>query len=65
MQFKPEPEYNKAELDWKIQGPAENQTINGYTYFGAAHVNEVNIQALETTIKGISTFIKDYSQFVE
>ena len=55
----------RAELDWKIEGPAENQNINGYTYFGATHVNKVNTQALESTIKGITTYIKDYSEFVE
>lgn len=57
--------YKRATLDWRIKGPAENQSINGYTYFGAAHVNKVNTQALESTIKGITTYIKDYSEFVE
>lgn len=57
--------YKRAELEWKLKGPADNQTINGYVYFGAAHVNKVNTQALESTIKGITAYIKDYSEFVE
>lgn len=64
MNFTNKSLYVKATLDWKIKGPAENQNIKGYVYFGAAHVNEVNTKALENTIKGISNFIKDYSEFV-
>lgn len=58
-------QYTTAILDWKIKGPAENQTINGYVYFGAAHLNEINTRATDKIIKGLSSFIKDYSKFVE
>ena len=57
--------YRRGILDWKIKGPAENQNINGYTYFGASHINQVNTQALEASIPGISNLIKDYSEFVD
>ena len=57
--------YVRGELNWKIKGPADNQTVNGYVYFGAAHVNEVNTSALNTALPGISNYIKDYSKFVE
>ena len=65
LEFAKNNQYNKVELNWKLKGPAEDQTINGYVYFGAAHVNEFNTKALETVMPGISSFIKDYSQFVE
>lgn len=65
LEFKKTGGYKTAELKWKIQGPAENVTINGYTYFGADHVNRHNTRALEIQLPGISNFIKDYSEFVE
>ena len=57
--------YNFAQTDWIIKGPAENRIINGYPYEGAASKNRKAIQALEKTIPGISTFITDYSLLVE
>jgi hypothetical protein len=63
--FKKTGSYKTAELKWKIQGPAENVTINGYTYFGADHTNRHNTKGLESQLPGISNFIKNYSEFVE
>lgn len=63
--FKNISQYSRGILEWKIKGPSENQNIKGYTYFGAAHVNEVNTKSLENSLTGISSYIKDYSQFVE
>lgn len=63
--FKNSSRYKRAKLTWKIKGPADNQLINGYTYFGAEHVNRLNTEALNTTIIGIKDFITDYSKFVE
>jgi len=57
--------FSRAELKWKLKGPADNVNKGPYTYFGAEHINRVNTQALENTIPGISSFIKDYSEFVE
>ena len=64
-EFEKYSEYNKGILDWKIKGPAENQNIKGYVYIGAKEINMQNTNALESTVPGISAFIKDYSQFVE
>lgn len=63
--FKNTSQYAKGTLVWKIKGPADNQRINGYVYFGASHINRLNTEALENTIKGITEHIKDYSEFVE
>lgn len=65
LEFKKTAGYQTAELNWKIIGPAENVTINNYTYFGADHVNRHNTKALESKIPGLSDFIKNYSEFVE
>lgn len=65
LDFSKKSEFNRVELEWKLKGPAENQTINGYVYFGAAHINEVNTKGFENVMPGISSFIKNYSEFVE
>lgn len=54
-----------AETDWIIKGPAEDKIINGYPYEGAASKNKKAIQALESQIPGISTYITNYSELVE
>lgn len=55
----------KGLLEWEIKGPAENLVINGYTYYGASHQNKIKVAELEKTFPGLSSFVKDYSQFVE
>lgn len=62
--FKTVPGFSTAELQWKIQGPAKNKTIKGYSYFGAEHINRESTLALEKILPGISTYIKNYSEFV-
>jgi hypothetical protein len=57
--------YNFAEIDWIIAGPAEDKNFNGYPFEGAASKNKKAIQALEKQMPGISTFITDYSFLVE
>lgn len=59
------PNQRFATADWIIKGPAENQVINGYPFEGAASKNKKTIQALESQIPGISTFVTDYSLLVE
>ena len=54
-----------ATADWIIKGPAENQIVNGYPFEGAGSKNKKTIQALETQMPGISTFVTDYSLLVE
>jgi hypothetical protein len=57
--------YNFAQVDWIIKGPAEDQNFNGYLYEGAASKNQKAIQALESQMPGISTFVTNYSELVE
>jgi hypothetical protein len=59
------PNQRFATADWIIKGPAENKIINGYPFEGAASKNKKTIQALETQMPGISTFVTDYSLLVE
>ena len=59
------PYNNAAVVDWIIEGPAEDQIINGFPYEGAASKNQKTIAALESTIPGISTYITDYGYLVE
>lgn len=59
------PNYNFAQVDWIIKGPADDQTINGYPFEGAASKNKKAIQALESQMPGISTFVTNYSELVE
>ena len=54
-----------AEVDWIIEGPAEDKMFGKYPYEGAASRNRKTIQALEKTMPGISTFITDYRYLVE
>lgn len=65
LEFKNIPGYKTAELQWRVGGPAEDVVKGPYTYYGASHKNRLTIEKLETTIKGITNFIKDYSEFVE
>lgn len=63
--FRVKPYIVRVTLDWVLQGPAENLIINGYQYYGAAHKNKAAAEALEPTMPGLSTFIKNYAEFVE
>ena len=54
-----------AEVDWIIQGPADNMMVNGYPFEGAESKNRKTIEALEKTMPGISTFVTDYKYLVE
>lgn len=54
-----------VEMDWIIKGPAEDKNFNGYPFEGAASKNKKAINALESQMPGISTFITDYSFLVE
>ena len=54
-----------VEVKWILQGPAENINKGLYIYFGAASKNEEAIKEAELTIKGLSSLIKSYSEFVK
>lgn len=53
-----------GKVEWTIQGPGEDVTINNYKYEGAISRNRKAIQTLEKTIPGISSFVTDYSFLV-
>lgn len=59
------PNSNFVEVKWNLTGPAEDQMFGEYKYIGAATKNKAAIQALEPQMKGISTFVTDYSYLVE
>jgi hypothetical protein len=59
------PNRNFAEVDWIIKGPAEDKMFGNYPFEGAESKNRKTIQALETTMPGISTFVTDYKYLVE
>lgn len=59
------PNYNFAQVDWIIKGPADDKIINGYPYEGAATKNKKAIAALEKQMPGISTYVTNYSELVE
>ena len=59
------PTVRTVQTEWIIAGPAEDKNFNGYPYEGAASKNKKAIQALESQMPGISTFITDYSFLVE
>jgi len=52
-------------LDWKLKGPAQNVVKEKYVYYGAEYINRVNTEKLSRNMKGLSEFIKNYSEFVE
>lgn len=54
-----------AQIDWIIKGPAKDMMFGNYPFEGAESKNKKTIQALEKTMPGISTFVKDYAYLVE
>lgn len=55
----------EVKVKWILEGPAENVNKGVYIYFGAASKNEEAIKEAELTIKGLSSLIKSYSEFVK
>ena len=55
----------EVKVKWVLEGPAENVNKGLYIYFGAASKNEQAIKEAESTIKGLSSVIKSYSEFVK
>lgn len=63
--YKKTPNIVLGKLKWNLKGPADNVIKGPYVYYGASHQNRLATEKLETTLKGITNFIKDYSEFVE
>ena len=55
----------EVSVKWLLKGPAENVNKGLYIYFGAASKNEEAVKEAELTIKGLSSLIKSYSEFVK
>lgn len=55
---------NFAQADWIVEGPAEDKIFNGFPFEGAESKNKKTINALESKIPGISTFVTDYKYLV-
>ena len=59
------PLYEKvAKLEWKLEGPVSDITVNGNVFKGASSVNEEAVMELNKTMKGIQDIVTDYSEFV-
>lgn len=63
--FRSKPYVTRTTVSWSLSKPVEDLVINGYPYHGAAHRNKQAVAAQEQIIPGISSYIKDYGQFVE
>jgi hypothetical protein len=63
--FTDNPAFRRTSINWIIKGPAENTFFNSYPYFGADHRNRETVSKLESNFPGITSFFKDYSEFVE
>lgn len=63
--FKNNPAYRRTSINWIIKGPAENKFFNSYPYFGADQRNRETVSRLESNFPGITSFFKNYSEFVE
>ena len=64
-QLKNSTEYNNGVLNWVVKAPAKDVHKGPYTYYGAETQNIKSTKELEKTIPSLSSFIKDYSEFVE
>jgi len=53
-----------AKLEWKLEGPVSDITVNGNVFKGASSVNEKAVIELNKTMKGIQDIVTDYSEFV-
>lgn len=59
------PGFRKLTVDWTIKGPAQDVVKNTYRYSGADNKNKQTVTSLENIMPGISSFLKNYSEFVE
>jgi len=53
-----------AKLEWKLEGPVGDITVNGNVFKGASNVNKEAVMELNKTMKGIKDIVTNYSQFV-
>jgi len=58
------PSFTGVELDWWIEGPAEDTYYNGYLYEGAITRNTKTLDKAELTCKGIKDYLFLLDEFV-
>ena len=58
------PNRKYAEVNWKIEGPAEDIMFGNYKYEGAATKNLNTIVALEKQMPGITRVVRDFAYLV-
>lgn len=63
--FKNTPNIKKTTVEWSIKGPAQDIIKGTYVYKGAANKNREAVEKLEPSFPGISSYLKNYSEFVE
>ena len=52
------------DVKWILKGPAEDIKHGPYIHFGAINQNKEAVKAAEKSIKGLTSYIKYYNQFV-
>ena len=57
--------YQISSLDWNITSPAEDVVVNGFVYEGSISKNKKAVEELNKTFTGISSYITDYSKYVQ
>jgi len=55
----------KVAVDWILDGPKEDVYFNGIKQEGTGEINRKAILKAEETIKGLSDYVTDYTQFVK
>jgi len=56
--------FRRVKLEWNLNGPSEDQIVNGYKYPGAIARNRDVVVQAEETIPGITDFLSDLKQYV-
>jgi len=63
--FNNTPGFKRGIVNWLLKGPAQDVTKGTYVYKGAANKNKEAVEKLEFSFPGISSYFKNYSEFVE
>ncbi len=58
------PGYTTGRLTWRIRGPLNTVTRQGYPQAGAKSINKAAVEKLELTLPGVSLYLSSLGQFV-
>lgn len=58
------PSFIGCQIEWWLEGPAQDTSYNGYIYKGAVHRNGLAVDKAEKEVQGIKNFILDLAEFV-